>query len=503
MQLLDRHEFRLSIPGLVELKEMVRTFVEESLRFAEFDASTIEQLTPAVCALVRLVEADVESAGDLELPITVHAVVDSVSIEFAIHEHGRPEGGGLDSRFDANLANQVGPGQPFDRAWWVHRGTDGSELHLQRARPHAEITTLAQVRHRLEAEALEQAEHNSAPAGTSYRFRPFQDRDALEVSRCIYEAYGYTYPNPDLFYPERIVKLNRDGRLRSLIAETTEGAVVGHYALERPDLGPIGEAGQAVIHHEHRGRGLMQLMRRAVEEDGRKLGLLGIWSQPTARHPFSQKMNLAFGSVPCGLSLGTTPASTTLRGSDVGALSSARQSCFLYWHPFNKEEPLRASVPAALVPLLKALYQARGRPVQFDMELRPPSPDGAANDAVRAGYDRARGVGHISVDRIGTDTLPVLREAARLLEEVAGAEVLFVDLPIDDASCAYLADQLSHEGFIAAGIGPRFHSRPDGAEDTLRLQKLIASIDVKDLVAEGELGRMLADFVLTQAGLKK
>jgi len=34
MEIPDRHEFRLSIPGLPELREMVRSFVEQTLQFA-------------------------------------------------------------------------------------------------------------------------------------------------------------------------------------------------------------------------------------------------------------------------------------------------------------------------------------------------------------------------------------------------------------------------------------------------------------------------------------
>ena len=83
------------------------------------------------------------------------------------------------------------------------------------------------------------------------------------------EAYGRSYPNPDLYVPDRIDLLNREGRLHSIICESPEGDVVGHYALERPNLGPIGEAGQAVIDHRHRGHGLMKPMRAAVEEAGR------------------------------------------------------------------------------------------------------------------------------------------------------------------------------------------------------------------------------------------
>ena len=45
-------------------------------------------------------------------------------------------------------------------------------------------------------------------------------------------------------------------------------------------------------------------------------------------------------------------------------------------------------------------------------------------------------------------------------------------------------------------IGPRFHARGDTAEDSLRLQKPLAAFDREGLVAEGELGQKLVDFIL-------
>ena len=501
MDLPKQQRFSLSIPGLPELQEMVHSFAEQTLQFAEFDEGEVAKLAAALGSAVRLVEAAVEQGGDVGLPVTIAATIDDVAVEFAVLEQGRPLGEGDENQDVGDIPQRIRPSRIFDRVWWVHRGPAGSELHLRKTRPHPEISVLTAAAVRYDAEASERVEQESEaePSGESgeYRMRAFQEGDALEISRCIYEAYGYTYPNPDLFYPERIIALNRDGRLRSLVAESPGGDVVGHYALERPDLGPIAESGQAVVHHAHRGHGLMRLMRTAVEEDGRSLGLLGIWSQPTARHPFSQKMNLGFGSVPCGLSLGTTPASTVLRGDeDQHDDKPLRQSCFLYWHPLTPEEPLTASIPESFLPIVTELYEVRGREVKFETELRcaPPFADVAA--AVHTVFDHVRNLGRIWVDRIGDSTADVIDEAVRVMQEAAGAESVFVDLPIDDPACAVTATELLSDGFLFSGIGPRFHARGDTAEDSLRLQKPLAAFDREGLVAEGELGQKLVDFIL-------
>ncbi|MGC4005140.1 MAG: hypothetical protein QM811_19305 [Pirellulales bacterium] len=456
MSLPDRFEFRLTLPGMPELASLLRDFVGNVLRFAEFETDVAEELTDALASAVGLIESEVERGGDGDLPITIGAVVDGAAVEFSILERGRPLGDG--DEVGSEIPARIRPARVFDRVWWVQRGPEGSELHLRRVRSHENITALVGVAARLANDAHDFESRQTAPSTEQYRLRPFEARDALEVSRCIYEAYGHSYPNPDLFYPDRIIALNQAGRLRSLVAETVEGAIVGHYALERPELGPTAEAGQAVIHHAHRGRGLMQLMRKAVEDEGRRLGLLGIWSQPTARHPFSQKMNIAFGSVPCGLSLGTTPATTILRGGVESQNPETRHSCFLYWHPFDVEAPLQASVPAALAPLIAELYATRKRGVTIDTALvRPNSVERIRT--VHTIFERNRNVGRIWVERIDAETLPVMREALRVLSENAGAEAIYVDLPIDDPSCAFVATELLTDGLVPGGIGPRFLQR--------------------------------------------
>ena len=475
---------------------MIQSFGEQVLNFAEFSATDIQQFNAALGSAVGLVELRVEQGGDVGLPITVAAVVDDTAIEFAILEHGRPLDRGDD--VDRDMPDRLRPTNIFDRVWWVHRGPEGSELHLRKSRTHPEIATLTAAIARSDAEAAERAAaEDLAATDANYNLRPFRESDALEVSRCIYEAYGYTYPNPDLFFPDRIIALNRDGRLRSLVAETASGEVVGHYALERPDLGPIAEAGQAVVHHAHRGRGLMRSMRSAVENEGRERELLGIWSQPTARHPFSQKMNLAFGSVPCGLSLGTTPSNTMLRGDATpNSEDATRQSCFLYWHPLTDEPPLTANVPEVLVPILSEIYQVRGRDVTFDTTPRKAEACSGATAAVHTVFDRVRNVGRIWVDRIGDTTADVIGEAVAVMQEAADAETIFIDLPIDDPACAATVASLLKSGFVFSGIGPRFHCRTNGGEDTLRLQMNFTPVDLDGLVAEGELGQRILEFIL-------
>ena len=57
----------------------------------------------------------------------------------------------------------------------------------------------------------------------------------IEVCRCIYDAYRYTYVNEHLYYPDRVVALNESGDMVSAVASAPDGEVAGHAALVFPE----------------------------------------------------------------------------------------------------------------------------------------------------------------------------------------------------------------------------------------------------------------------------
>jgi len=499
----DRIELKLDLPGLPELAPLVNDFASRALDLAEFSGQRRDDLLKAFLCGVELMERTLAHQGDALVPLEIGVIIDADALEFKILEHGIPLGDDLDYAAGGDIADRIRPNTIFDRLWWVQKGREGSELHLRVKRDHASIELLEDVRHRLDREEAENALSDTSPSEMTgeYHIRDYRPGDGLEVARRIYEAYGRSYPNPDLYVPERIDLLNKSGRLHSIICESPAGDIVGHYALERPDLGPIGEAGQAVIDHRHRGHGLMKPMRAAVEAAGAKIGLLGIWSQPTARHPISQKMNIKFGSTPTGLCLGTTPAKAALRGGVSGEKEGAglaeRHSCFLYWDPIVAEPPLRAFVPESMVSVLTSLYAARKREVVFETDT---SELGVGPTRINTHFDSSRGVAWVALDHITSGALDGILAAMNAMESSASAATVFVDLPIDEPGCGHLATQLMKKGLRLAGIGPRFRTVDDErrAEDVLRLQLNVAPVDITGLVVEGDLGRALAETVVGQ-----
>jgi hypothetical protein len=80
---------------------------------------------------------------------------------------------------------------------------------------------------------------------SEYNILRFCSADAAGVTRLVEGVYGDTYYPRDLYTPEQIVHLNESEKLVSIFALDSALQVIGHYALERPDLGAVAEASDA------------------------------------------------------------------------------------------------------------------------------------------------------------------------------------------------------------------------------------------------------------------
>ena len=75
--------------------------------------------------------------------------------------------------------------------------------------------------------------------------------------------------------PSRIAAQNLHEALLSIVAVGEDGRLAGHCALERNREGPVAEIGQAAVDPAHRGRGLLDRMKGALEREAQALGLVG------------------------------------------------------------------------------------------------------------------------------------------------------------------------------------------------------------------------------------
>src|SRR5262249_8181638 len=122
--------------------------------------------------------------------------------------------------------------------------------------------------------------HEDAPLAPPqvYEVRRMQPAEAVQVSQLMYRAYGNTYFNPDVYYPQRVAAQNANGSVVSIVACGDNAYVAAHSALELNQSGPVAETGQAVVDPAHRGRGLLNKMKEVVLVEARRLDLVGLYS---------------------------------------------------------------------------------------------------------------------------------------------------------------------------------------------------------------------------------
>src|SRR5215467_7533606 len=106
---------------------------------------------------------------------------------------------------------------------------------------------------------------------TACAIRCFCSDDAAGVTRLVQEVYGDTYYPRDLYSPEQIVHLNQAEKLVSVVALDSAHQVIGHYALERPDLGAVAEASDAIVATGYRHHHVLEEMRPVLREEAKRL----------------------------------------------------------------------------------------------------------------------------------------------------------------------------------------------------------------------------------------
>jgi hypothetical protein len=369
-----------------------------------------------------------------------------------------------------------------DEAHWLNRGPDGSELRLLKHRAVRHVTdhfSAAELAPFHEDEPLAPQQH--------YDIRFMRPEDVTGVCQCIYRTYGYSYVNPDVYFPDRFQHLHDTGELVSAVAMDEAGGVAGHCALERPGLEQIAEIGQAVVAPAHRGRRLFEEMRTLLMDQATKLDLAGVYGQAVATHTFSQRGERDFGARPVGLSLGYSPA-MHFKGLAVAG-ADQRISCVLYFKGLSQSPPSVVYAPIHHRDMLGRIYRELGQDVTFG-EPRPAE----ALGQLRVQYNKAMASGSIRVLQAGADTPGQLRQAQADLCDAAGADVLELDLALDKPESVWLCSAAEDAGFFFCGLGPGFA----GGVDVLRLQYLKGELDASALDILEPLAQDIRDYAVAE-----
>ena len=314
--------------------------------------------------------------------------------------------------------------------------------------------------------------------------------ESFELSRCVYRSYGYSYDWDYVYYPDRVRELQESGLMRSCVAATPEGELVGHLALtlKHPDSS-VAEAGQALVDPRFRGHRLFERMKTFLVERAEEWGMYGLYSEATAVHPYSQKGNLHLGAKETGYLLGYIPASVSYK--EIGEDREGRRgSVALFYIRANAEPEREAYSPVAYQETAQRVIEHCGLRRTIQNASEPEIPN---SSRLSVNMRRDHNLAFLKVEVPGAD----LGELVRLrLRELClhRVDCIYVDLPLSHPATSEAG--LWELGLFFGGIIPEAH--PAGG-DVLRLQYLNnVEVERDDVSTASDFGRELLDLVFGQ-----
>ena len=181
-----------------------------------------------------------------------------------------------------------------------------------------------------------------------------------------------------MYHPERLIALNADGSLLSLVAISSRAELVGHVALFlSKENATLAELGAAVVDPDFRGHGCLgRLTEYALAEAGRRQ-LQALYGYPVTNHMYSQKVSEDMGFKPCALLAGFGPAFLSFK--KIHENLSQRESLLLIYRGLGPMPGVKIFPPPRHRDIILRLYDGLGlTPEAAEAANEPPLPEAPA-----------------------------------------------------------------------------------------------------------------------------
>ncbi len=318
----------------------------------------------------------------------------------------------------------------------------------------------------------------------AYTVRRLTRQDAEAIPSITERVNGPAYIHQEVYHPKALIAMNETGERVSVVAIHEEAGVVGHYALERPDLGRFAETGEAMVLPEHQHHHVLDKMRTLLEAEAARIALTGVFGNAVTHHVFSQKMEERFKAVPTGFELGSAPAAAHRLAN-----FPQRVSLVTYFKYLQHPGPATVYCPEHHRPMADRIFRTLGREVKFG---EPAALSGSGE--LEFSHDRADARGEITIRRASTDMIPQLRKLAAELQ--GKSEVVFVEVHANDPGAIEMCLELERMGYYFCGIEPR--DEEDG--DRIMMQILTKPLDLSLVQTADDMARELLAYIGSERG---
>ncbi|WP_457597708.1 GNAT family N-acetyltransferase [Hydrogenimonas sp.] len=470
----------LSIPNAARYLPLAMTTLKEAIHLAELGGTEAKEVIAAARELVlnamrHAYPKNMEGSIDIDIHFLRHG------IRIAVHDMGLP------FDFDSYMASERTGGlkeiaRYVDELRFVNLGKGGKSFTIFKSHP----VDLEEMTFRPYSDLEDESPASLKPA--SIQIRDFEPGDEEAISHLIYNNYTYSYYKSLFYYPGRIRELNECGEIASVVAETKEGKIVGHFALVRVEGANVAEIGVAVVDPDYKGKGIMNAMLGRIEARAKEMGLDAIFGEALTMHPYSQRANLRHGFGESALMLGLVPNTVSL--TDPNALHTDKRTAVLIGYKIlNPEKRRPVAIPSRYDGLVRQIYANCG------LEPLPRPPETCEPLPTRGiGYELSEYTqsGTIVIDRIPDDFAHAIRHTLHILYK-KHVDMIYAD--IDLMTCMRVdeaVEVLKEEGFAFSGV--LFYYR-DG-RDYLRMQLPNSdNVEVERIVCHSDFCRRLKETI--------
>jgi anti-sigma regulatory factor (Ser/Thr protein kinase)/predicted GNAT family N-acyltransferase len=450
---------KLTIPTDISYVGVVGAYVRQVAQNFGFDATARQAIVVGVDEAVSNIIREAFSPDErATLDISCERV--SMGLKIVIKDKGLPfKPTGLLSPKRASDAKPLsGPQraldvmkQTMDEVSFRNMGLDGKETHLIK---YLQTGTVEDYYQSCEIEPYQEPRTSKPGAAKAVNFevRPMQSHEAIEVSKCFYKSYGYSFVYRQIYYPERIVELNEIGQMESVVAVTPDNEVIGHCALLRWDSRPdVAEIGLAVVKPEFRGQGCLTRLTEYLIERAKSEKAQALFVMAATNHTYSQQVIHRFGFNDCCLLAGFGPATLSFRG--LTEKLPQRETYLISIKYLEKPEALTLYPPEHHKEFIRKLYRNIGLEPQLAIPAEPKPRFTEHHSKLTAAHYSPSGFGWIEIEAYGSDVVQVVK--ARLKEFcLKHIEVIQLYCNLGDPLTYYMIPEFEQLGFFFIGLKP-------------------------------------------------
>jgi len=475
--------FSIQIKAENKFLPITLSLVNKTCKKLGLDEKSIKELelvTEEACS--NVIEHAFEPDEDAVYELSVYR--EPGQIRISIRDEGIP--------FDVmsiSKGQDVGLGSIFmkaftDKVSYFNLGLKGKKVDLIKFIPYENIEEIVQKgrKEKIPEEAVKLGPDD-------YVLRMMNPDDAVEMAKCIYHSYGYSYLWEFVYFPEKVKEYLVSELLRSCIILNKKNNIIGHFALMKQSKdSPVGETGMAVVDPRYRGNGLFKKMKLFLADYAKDQNMKGFYSEAVAVHPYSQKGNLSLGATETGIVLGHLPSNMFFKKIQK-AVKSTRQAAVLFYMILKGNESSEVYIPHHHKSMVEKIYKNLGlnriliKPVTATNSVKIKS-------KVETEVISHSMIGFIRILKYGND----IQDLVKLhLKELCmkKMEVVYLDIPLSEQETQLWCAQFELLGFFFAGIIPELING-----DVLRLQYMNnIHIDLDKIVVASEFGSRLLDYV--------